>query len=159
MNQSIIDILKEQSVGDVVISALTDLLNQDSYLLMVDANERSITHRLAMYLQSRLPDLHVDCEYNRDGIDPKRIKYLGLNPHDEDADAKTVFPDIIAHIRNSKNNYLVIEVKKSTSTVDRDVDISKLQGYKTSLGYKFALFIELDTGDKAGVGRVEWINT
>jgi hypothetical protein len=105
--------LRETVPGTAVLSALQELLRRDAHLLKVDANERSITHRLAMYLQQELPDLHVDCEYNRDGADPKRLGYFHLErPDTADTDAHTVFPDIIAHIRDTDQNYLVIEAKK-----------------------------------------------
>jgi len=151
--------LLESEAGKPVLDALTALLAQDAYLLRVDANERSVVHRFALHLQAQLPKLHVDCEYNRDGVDPKRIQHLYLNPDSEDTEAKTVFPDVIAHSRDSKDNYLVIELKKTTNTVSREVDFAKLRGYKGNLKYHFALFIELAAGEgKAGVSRVEWID-
>jgi hypothetical protein len=92
-----------------------------------------------MYLQAQLTNWHVDCEYNRDGIDPKRIRRLHLDPDDQDTEAKTVFPDVIVHRRKTTENYLVIEMKKTTSTVDREADYAKLRGYKHDLEYQFAL--------------------
>lgn len=156
---AITDQLKTREPGDAVLTALYRLLQEDAYLLKVDVNERCISHRFAMYLQAQLPKFHVDCEYNRDGVEPKRIHYPGLDPDAEDTDGKTVFPDIAAHIRGANNqNYLVIEFKKSTSRVDRNVDRQKLMGYKRNLKYKFALFVELATGDQAGIAQVEWID-
>ncbi len=49
-------------------------LKNDSYLLQVDANERSITHRFAIYLEDEFPDYNVDCEYNRECADIKKTK-------------------------------------------------------------------------------------
>ena len=41
------------------------LISQSGFrTLNNDASERSIVHRLAMYLQKLFPDYHVDCEYN-----------------------------------------------------------------------------------------------
>ena len=117
--------------GAAVLSALRQLLSEDAYLLENDANERSISHRFGIYLQLQLPQWHVDCEYNRDGVEPKRIRFLGLSPDDEDTEGRTVFPDIVAHIRDTRQNYLVIEIKKSTSTVDRSVDFDKLRRVQT----------------------------
>ncbi|WP_447962023.1 hypothetical protein [Nitrospira sp. Ecomares 2.1] len=97
-------------------------------MLKVDANERSISYRFGMYLQQELIDYSVDCEYNREGIKPKRIGHLGLRPDAEDTEGKTVFPDIVAHVRGQKQNYLVIEIKKSTNKVSRTVDFQKLRG-------------------------------
>ncbi len=111
-----------------------------------------------MYLQEQLPDYHIDCEYNRDGVEPKRIGHLDLHPDIEDTDGKTVFPDIIAHTRNTKKNYLVIEIKKTTSRVDRNIDRQKLSAYKRDLNYQFALFIEFATDRQASIAQVEWID-
>ena len=151
------DYLGLHTPGEAVIHALSDLLTHDYHLLNVDANERSITFRFAIYLQARLPDWMVDCEFNRDGVEPKRLGHLELYPDSEDEEAKTVFPDVIVHRRGTKENYLVIEFKKSTSRVDRQIDIRKLGGYKQQLGYKHALFIEVGTGGQACVAALEWV--
>lgn len=60
-------------IRDKIIRAYKTLLAQDAHLLIVDANERSLTHRLAMYLQAEFPDYHVDCEYNRNGMNAKKL--------------------------------------------------------------------------------------
>ena len=143
--------------GNAVSQALSDLLTHDGYLLEVDANERSITYRFGMYLQARLPEWTVDCEFNRDGVNPKKLGHLELYPDSEDEDAKTVFPDVIVHRRGAKENHLVVEFKKSTSSVDRKIDLRKLQGYKQQLGYAHALFIEVATGGRAGVSEILWV--
>lgn len=151
--------LLETEAGKPVLNALITFLEDDAYLLQIDANERSVTHRFAMHLQQQLPKLHVDCEYNRDGVNPKRISRFYLDPTSEDTEAKTVFPDVIAHIRGNNENYLIIEVKKTTSTVKRESDFSKLRGYKNDLKYRFALFIEFVSGKEvADVSYVEWID-
>lgn len=143
--------------GEAIIKALRVLLEQDRHLLDIDANERSITFRFAMHLQPQLTDWEVDCEFNRDGVDPKRLGHLELYPDSEDDDAKTVFPDVIAHRRGTKDNYLVVEFKKSTSRVDRDIDRRKLVGYQRQLGYAYALFVEVGTGGQANIAHVEWV--
>jgi hypothetical protein len=141
-----------------VLSALRVLVERDSYLLSVDANERSITHRLAMYLQAELKELDVDCEYNRTGLDPKRVGHLDLCANPDDTDAQSVFPDIIAHARGTQErNYLAIELKKDTRRIGREVDRQKLRAYRHELRYRFALFIELQTGQRPGVANVEWV--
>lgn len=138
-------------------SALSELLINDHDLLGIDANERTITFRFAMYLQQRFPDWTVDCEYNRDGIEPKRLGQLKLYPDSEDEEAKTVFPDVIVHRRGTRQNYLVLEFKKSTSRVDRWTDLRKLQGYKQQLGYEHALFVEVGTEGQATITALEWV--
>ena len=142
--------------GEAVALALAELLANDHDLLEIDANERSITFRFAMFLQPQLPEWTVDCEFNRDGVEPKKLGHLELYPDSEDDEAKTVFPDVIVHRRRTKQNYLVLEFKKSTSRVDRQIDLRKLRGYKQQLGYAHALFIEVGTDGQASVTALEW---
>src|SRR5271156_1841591 len=96
--------------------AIRTLLREDGWLLRYDANERSITHKLAEYLQKEFRDWHVDCEYNLDGHDDS--KKLDLPPKrnisSADTEARTVFPDIIVHCRGKhakRLNLLVLEAK------------------------------------------------
>ena len=143
--------------GSAVQRALQVFLDRDADLLVLDANERSITHRFAMYLQDLLPNWHVDCEYNRDGHDPKRVNLPTLYPCDDDTDANTVFPDVIAHHRGKQENYLVIEFKKLKNGLDHDVDRRKLRAYRDDLGYSFALFVAIGVRGRCGELYVEWI--
>ena len=152
--------LEARPPGRAVVAALERFFASDEHLLRVDANERSISFRFGMHLQAELPEHHVDCEYNRTGVDPKRIDHLFLQTDIADTDGKTVFPDVIAHIRGHKQNYLVIEFKKSSSAVDRTFDFQKLRGYKGDqrLSYEYALFIELTVGEQPDVARAEWVD-
>ena len=134
-------------------SALQLLVEVDLYLLEVDANERSLTHKLAQHLDSQFPDYHVDCEYNRDDDDPKRIIAClgGSTTSVEDTNAKTVFPDIIVHKRGESGpNILVVEVKKNATSEARKRDICKLRQIKKKFTYQYAGFINLRTGKKPG---------
>lgn len=133
--------------------AIAQLLEKDYYLLQIDANERAISHRLGLYLQLLFTDWHVDCEYNRNLDQPKR-----LEQYEEFFDAEqrvwsiavtdpiTVFPDIIIHERGTGNNLLVLEMKKTTSKVRDDFDRMKLNEFKNQYGYPYALFIKFTTG-------------
>jgi hypothetical protein len=152
--------LEARPPGRAVVAALERLFASDAHLLIVDANERSISFRFGMYLQAELPEHDVDCEYNRTGVDPKRIDHLSLQTEITDTDGKTVFPDVIAHIRGHKKNYLVVEFKKSSSAVDHNFDFQKLRGYKGDqrLNYEHALFIELKVGEQPEVARAEWVD-
>ena len=76
---------------------------------------------------------------------------------DDDTEAKTVFPDIIVYNRGTKENHFVIEVKKSPNSASRDADYAKLRGYKRTLGFQFALLIELGTLHQATVIAVKWL--
>jgi predicted transposase YbfD/YdcC len=68
MNKKQIEIIMEQ--------AIIRFLEDDSYLLSVEVNERSLTHKFAEHLQAIIGcPWNVDCEYNRFG-NQGREKYL-----------------------------------------------------------------------------------
>jgi hypothetical protein len=127
--------------AELVSAAVAELFAHDAALFQVDANERSITHRLALHLTPRFPEWHVDCEYNRDGFDPKMLHGPGAVEDANETNGSRVYPDIIVHRRGQPENLLVIEVKKSTSNRTDDADLAKLQALGQQLGYRYALFI------------------
>src|SRR5260370_2676914 len=97
-----------------VKSAIDHLFHRDGDLFTLDANERSISHKLASYLQEEFGDeWNVDCEYNRDRHDTKYLQSFNVSDKSvktNDTNAKTVYPDIIVHHRNTSDNALVIEI-------------------------------------------------
>ena len=121
--------------------AFDALEHRDLHLLENDANERTICARLAMYLQSVFPGYDVDVEYNRHGMDPKRI---GVNP---EGDEELVYPDLVVHHRgNDDCNLLIIEVKKSSNPETRHRDRAKLEGCVKQFKYRFAVLVDLRVG-------------
>ena len=95
-------------------------------LLRNDSDEWSISHKLAEYLQTQFSDWHVDVEYNRD---KNQVKELNN---------ENVHPDIIVHIRDTDNNLLVIEVKKSNNLKLIDDDRKRLIKFTSQEGkYKY----------------------
>jgi hypothetical protein len=134
-------------IEKAIKEALDRLLTADFDLLKYDANERSISHRLAVYLEPLFPGWNVDCEYNRDLDDIKRLELPIKKVRTDDLSAKTVYPDIIIHKRGSDNNLLVIEMKKSSNPDKGDSDRTKLQAFKSQLGYTFAVFVCVTVGE------------
>lgn len=133
-------------VRNKLVSAYQQLVSNDADLLKADVNERSITHKLAEYLQNEFPEYDVDCEYNRNGLDPKRLIAFKRDIKSDDADGTTVFPDIIIHHRGTIDNFVVIEAKKSNNGIGRDIE--KLKAYKNELGYRFAYLVRFPVGKK-----------
>lgn len=142
----------------LVARAMEQFIERDKYLLEFDVNERTVSHRLAIYVEAGSPDgWNVDCEYNRN-----LSKVKGLHPPPDpiawgDTKAKTVYPDIIVHKRGKPDNLLVIEMKKFSSGEAADFDRDKLRAY-TNLGYNYTLgaFIPFTTGSDGKFGTVEW---
>jgi hypothetical protein len=144
----------QKEIDRLLNQALELLCKHDKSLFDDDASERAICHRLALYLQEAFPDFHVDCEYNRhhnEGDLRKRLRSEDVlqaarrEPKIEDGDSVTVFPDIIVHRRNTNDNLLVIEAKKTTSNVPDGYDKKKLVAYQTELGYRFGKFLRFGT--------------
>lgn len=137
------------------LDALYEFRNgDDRRLLDLDVNERTISHKLAEYLQKKF-ELSVDCEYNRHGKKPKRIfREYGVAGYD-DTTGRTVFPDIVVHQRGTDvENLLVIEMKKSSNPDPRDFDKQKIEAYGKEVDYEFGLFLEMNV--KNSSDYLEW---
>lgn len=133
------------TVKQKVNGALDKLKENDNILLEINVNERTISHKLAEYLQIKFSDLSVDCEYNRHNDLIKKLNMPTDHISWDDVESKTVFPDIVVHKRNTDDeNLLVIEIKKSSSRIGHQFDIHKLKAFTSEpYNYKFGLFLEI----------------
>lgn len=140
------------------------LKKEDWYLIENNASERSIAHRLAVYLEDEFTGYNVDCEYNiniEHESGRKKIyllkeefkKYKSKNQKIEDKEV-SIFPDIIIHKRGvNTDNILVIEMKKDTSTVEDNFDRFKLEKFTATedgdkLVYKLGCALKILTTSK-----------
>ncbi len=148
----------ELELQQKVQKAIKRLLIQDSYLLERDVNERSISHKLASYLQSEFgEEWDVDCEYNRDHNIRKELIISSKAVEIDDTNAKTVFPDVIVHHRDTNDNLLVIEMKKASNSREMDFDLQKLQAFKRErYHYCHTFYLQLKTKDDIGVDKMQW---
>jgi hypothetical protein len=145
------EIISKEDIRNRIEIAYKKLIDKDSYLLKIDANERSITHRLAIYLEEVFWEYDVDCEYNRDGLDPKKLINYKKKIYSDDTNGTTVYPDIIIHHRGrgKKYNFIVIEAKKYfkiDNSKTYKADKEKLGAYKKDLSYKYAYFVKFPVG-------------
>jgi len=141
-----------------VENVLKLFLEKEKFLLENNLNERTISHKLAEQLQKEFPDWDVDCEYNR-----KFGKIKKLHPEtikSDDADAKTVYPDIIIHHRHTDDNLLIIEIKKNASRSDKKDDIDKIIGFIKEYKYSYGLFIDFITtgAEKGRIKSKQWFS-
>jgi hypothetical protein len=152
--------------------ALEKLYVKDWYLLEKSAHERSITHKLAEYLQELFPDYDVDCEYNLD-IDNRQGNSLSFKRWADERKINSIikelkkkqdytsvmanitklsslfYPDIIIHKRGTnRQNLLVIECKKNQ---DEGNDKEKLKALTINennrinhYAYKLGAFIRFN---------------
>jgi hypothetical protein len=106
------------------------------------------------------PEYHVDCEYNRDGFDVKRLELSQREATDSDIEAVTVFPDIVIHLRGTnEHNLLVIEIKKASSSISSAYDIKKLKAFHHELHYKYAVHVIIGRRSKSEIVRkIVWVN-
>ena len=140
-------------------TALAKLAAEHVALFTNDANERSLTHWLAVLLGPHFPGWDVDCEYNRQGAHPKRVIVASNNVPATDVDAQTVYPDIIVHHRNTTLNLLVIEAKKTNRRASVVNDEDKLAAYtlpqsEGGLGYPFAAQVLFAVGPEQAAARL-----
>ncbi len=155
------------TVQRCLAEALHRLYDTDADLISLDVNERSLTHRLALYLTPLFPGWDVDCEYNRDDAESKRIdeveddlrKYEEGEVSSRDTRGRTVYPDIIVHRRRTHENLVVVEVKKSSSRIPDKLDRLKvgalcvMERYR----YRYGFLIRLPVGDGATVPSPEMV--
>jgi hypothetical protein len=129
--------------------AVARLFRDDQYLLIHDVSERAVTHKLGEYLQRLFPHWHVDCEYNRNRHEPKRVHLP--DPGDQEAERYvSIYPDIIVHQRGANDrNLLIVEAKKARDgRGDGEArDRTKLVAYARELDYTVGVFIVFPTGE------------
>ena len=132
-------------------------------MLKNNLNERSITHKLAEYIQKYFSDYNVDYEYNRNMADIKKIKKISKkNISETDAEGNTVsvYPDIIIHKRgNNDSNLIVIEVKKANADDNsKKFDCEKLKAFTKSDGlkYKYGIYLELNKNSNHGLKELKF---
>ncbi|AVQ23730.1 hypothetical protein LDK18_06020 [Fusobacterium nucleatum subsp. nucleatum ATCC 23726] len=152
-SENIKDLTKE--LIDIFEKAKNEFLEKEKTIIKNDTNERTLTQRLAFYLELQLrknikyENYSVDCEYNRKEEDIKRLKF-GKN-----TDKKEIYPDIIVHQRKIKNNLIAIEMKKTTSrNTDKIKDIEKLEALtdrKNGYHYTLGIYFELDITDNNNI--------
>lgn len=127
-------------------SASRKLLRLDSKLFEFNVNERTLTQRLAHYLQPKFNCYKVDCEYNRNIEGEKTLPIPPRRVRSDDTNAVTVFPDLVVHERGiHAKNLLVIEAKKDASRnrVPRH-DARKLAAFTSPEGnfkYRWGAFV------------------
>ncbi|WP_291876647.1 hypothetical protein [Chryseobacterium sp.] len=145
--------------------ALRIMLENDKSLLERNLSERSIAHRLGVYLNETFPLFNIDCEYNGD-VDSEGLRKILNIPREimeelavrsiNDNDTYNIFPDIIVHERETnERNHLVIEIKKTNSYQKlREYDLIKLKEFTNQYRYNLGIYLELGTGRATGAFEV-----
>lgn len=163
--------------ADALVSRALDRLFDAERGLPPDVSERAVGALLGRNLEYALGERQVagggwsvDCEYNRLGLDPKRVPELDAMfaeladrlgwPADELVTGASglVVPDVVIHRRQSgvgAGNLMVCELKRvGASKPAIAADLIKLAAYRRYLGYEQAFLILIgDTRDACVVHR------
>jgi hypothetical protein len=141
-----------------LICAVGHMVVKDRHLMENDGSERSIIHRVGVYLEGAFPPgWDVDCEYNLDGMtpnDPKAFMLPSAEPPHGDTE-RLVTPDLIVHKRGSSApgaNILAVEAKKLHTGRDWlteiEDDFDRLRVLRDRRGYAVVAFLLLQTRRK-----------
>ena len=137
-----------------VVTALRKFYADEIWLLEHDLGERTLTHRLAVYLEPQFPGWQVDCDYDRLGERTLRLPH-GTIVSTDDHLAKSVYPDIVVHQREIPNNLLAIEVRKASNHQPPEHDRHKLQALTDPhLWFAYGIGVYLVLGKKSVVSDV-----
>ena len=115
-----------QTALNKVITALREFYAHEVFLLEKDLGERTLTHRLAVYVEKQFPGWQVDCNYDRLGERTLRLPHGSIVSTDDHL-GKSIYPDIVVHQREIPNNLLTIEVRKESNHQPLEHDRHKLQ--------------------------------
>lgn len=139
---------KIKEIKEIISETINLFLIKDLKLFEIDSHERTISQNFSTYLKSKFPGWEIDCEYNRNMNEIKKLEKNGKQVK--------IYPDIIIHHRVTKKNLLVIEIKKSPpySLSDQEVkdDLERLKKMTTIEKYKyqFGLFILFFVKENSG---------
>ena len=115
-----------QTALNKVITALREFYAHEAFLLEKDLGERTLTHRLAVYVEKQFSGWQVDCNYDRLGERTLRLPHGSIVSTDDHL-GKSIYPDIVVHQREIPNNLLAIEVRKESNHQPLEHDRHKLQ--------------------------------
>lgn len=131
--------MSTQQIQRLLTDAVDAFLHFDEELLVNDTHEQSIAHRIANYIErGNIGDYTVDCEYNKQGADPKR--WYG----------RIFRPDIIVHRRGRSDrgdNLLVVEIKKDKVCKSNIARLKFMTSpYNNAFGYELGCFLYFNNG-------------
>ena len=109
-----------------LVAALQEFYARESALFEKDLGERTLTHRLAVYLEKQFAGWEVDCDYNRLGERTLRLPKGSIVSTDDHL-GKSVYPDIVVHQRATPINLLAVEVRKAGNHQPPEHDQHKLR--------------------------------
>jgi len=143
--------------------AIRQFVKNDRFLLEYAVREEAVSHRIAVYLEPRFAEYHVDCEYDCDLDSKTGHKQVMYEDRQAESDVR---PDIIVHHRGKNgrdHNQLVVELKKTPGEDNDDVnkDREKLESFTAenqNVHFRYCCGALVFFGVKGDAGSVsiEW---
>lgn len=145
-------------IKQIVKECLNQIYSKDRFILERNNGkgvcERAIVFRFAHYLQNKIPEFFVDCDFNSsfEGyIDLQRKVRVeerhGKPIENEDGTVTKRFVDIIIHKRdyNSQNDFICFEIKKWNNTNSNEIkkDRNNLRVMTSKYGYIYGFHISI----------------
>jgi hypothetical protein len=143
-----------QAALDKVVAGLSEFYASETFLFEHDLGERTLTHRLAVYLEKQFPNWNVDCGYDRLGARTMQLPHGSIVSTDDHLD-KSIYPDVVVHQREVPNNLLAIEVRKASNHQPEEHDRQKLRALTDPhlwFAYRIGLMLIVE---KAGISLSE----
>ena len=110
-----------------VVGAIGEFYAREGLLFERDLGERTLTHRMAVWLERQFDGWDVDCDYNRLGERLLKLPHGTIVSTDDEL-GKSIFPDIVVHRRAVPENLLALEVRKAINHQPLEHDRHKLRG-------------------------------
>lgn len=157
-----------EEIKNLVKETISQLYERDHFLFERNMGkgvcERSIVFRFAHYLQNRIPDFFVDCDFNSsfEGYINSEGRVIGRERPGKqienlDGTVTKRFVDIIVHKRDyhTLNDFICFEIKKWNNTNPREFkkDRNNLRVMTSTYGYIYGFHIILHREKK----KVKWI--
>ena len=138
--------MSTRQIQKLLTDAIDAFLHFDKELLINDAHEQAIAHKIASYIEKdNARGYSVDCEYNKRAEDAKRWH------------GKIFRPDIIVHKRGRNgrgDNLLVVEIKKDKICKSNIARLKFMTNpYNNAFGYELGCFLYF----KNGIPQYTWI--
>ena len=131
-----------------VVTALEEFYARETFLLERDLGERTLTHRLAVYIEKQFRDGKSIAITTGSANGRCGCRRGSIVSTDDDI-GKSVYPDIVVHQREIPNNLLAIEVRKAANHQPPEHDQHKLRGLTDPhLWFAYRIGVYPDAGKK-----------
>ncbi len=150
--------MNKAEIEGVLNRALDAFVKCDQHLLAADASERSMSHQIAVHLAKEIPGYDIDCEYNRDGFDVKRLHFKKASCLRRRRGSDRFPRHHCSSSRYKHGQSPCRRNEKAAAIGGICYDHAKLKAFRSELKYRWAVCLVIGQ-DQYGVlqRKVEWI--